>query len=102
MRRLLQGITKAFFCSMSICMAAGTPLASGKIFSMQKVIFKTDYVPKMAILKEDAFSYTNSKKRYAKKHEMVTIVDLKGHVAICVKQDEDWFPVNVNKLIIQE
>lgn len=54
-----------------------------------------------AIVKEDVFSHIKKSCQYAKKHEPVDVVELVDHVAIVVKKNGDWFPVNVNKLIIQ-
>lgn len=59
-------------------------------------------VPAKAILKEDIYSLMNKKKQYAKKHELVDVVDIRDHVAIVVKKDGDWFATNINKLLIQE
>lgn len=55
-----------------------------------------------ATIKEDVFSSFKKGHQYAKKFEQVTVVDLRDHVAVVVKKNGDWFPVNVNKLIIQE
>jgi hypothetical protein len=63
-------------------------------------LFVTDFKPVKAITKEAIYSTIRSKMLYAQKHESVT-VDMRGHVAICVKANEDWFAVNADKLIIQ-
>lgn len=57
--------------------------------------------PAKAIMKEDVFSTFKKGCQYAKKHEQVDVLEVRDHVAIAIKKDGSWFPVNINKLIIQ-
>jgi hypothetical protein len=62
--------------------------------------FITDFKPKKAIAKMNIHSHVRIGKIYAQKHECITIVELRGEVAICVKDNGDWFPTNVKNLTI--
>jgi hypothetical protein len=57
-------------------------------------------LPAKAILKQDVFSYIKAKHQYAKKHDVVTVVDLRDHVAVVVKENGDWFATHIEKLKI--
>jgi hypothetical protein len=59
-------------------------------------------MPLKAIIKEDVFSTFKKGYLYAKKHELVEVAEIRDNVAIVIKQNGDWFPVNIKKLIIQE
>lgn len=54
-----------------------------------------------AIMKEDHLSSFKKGHLYAKKHEPVDVIEIRDHVAIVQTKTGDWFPVNINKLIIQ-
>lgn len=51
-----------------------------------------------AIVKQQVRSYINIKKIYAEMNDVVTVCEVREHVAICLKDNGDWFPVNINKL----
>lgn len=90
---------------MNVWTVTALPLVYAKIYNMEKTAantFVTAFKPVKAIVKIDISSHLNRKKLYAQKHDLVTIVDLRGNVAVCVKADNDWFATDINKLIIQE